>query len=236
MLGREAPAPLPAGRGVAIRGNTTLVSPPIDLPPGAQTLRVAARAPGGGGLVEVRARPQAGGPDLALATLELGARRVSAPVGVSPVAGTTVRIVIDPVPALGTAVELWRVGPVVAPLPAWSVERGALEVAGARGRRAVRVSDAPLRLRSPAFRPPASARFLSLQARGGGIVRASAGGRRSTLRAGAAWRTLRIPLRPRRAGAVALRAEALPGPAGLELRRLGVVLRTPGRSGGSAPR
>jgi hypothetical protein len=69
VLGREAPAPLPAGRGVSIRGNTTLVSPPIDLPARDQTLRVAARAPGGGGLLEVRARPQAGGPDVALATL-----------------------------------------------------------------------------------------------------------------------------------------------------------------------
>jgi hypothetical protein len=217
-----------------VRGNTTLVSPPLALPPGAQTLRVTARAPGGGGVVAVSARPEDGGPDVELGVLELGPRRASLPLGVSALAGRAVRVVIDPVPALGTAVEVLRVGPVTAPLPRWRVDRGALDVAGARGRRAVRVADAPLVLRSPAWRPPAAARAVTLQVRGEGRVRAVAGGRAVALRASSAWRTLRVPLRPRRAAV--LRVEATPGARGLELRRLGVPLRSPGRSGGSGSR
>ena len=49
------------------------------------------------------------------------------------------RVVIDPVPALGTSLEVHRVGPLVAPLPGWTADRGLLDVAGARGRRTVRV-------------------------------------------------------------------------------------------------
>ncbi len=118
VLGRDAPQPLPGGRGVIVAGNVTLVSPPLEVPPGAQTLRVALAAPGGGGLVAVRARPVGGGPEVALALLEPGAARRSLPVGVAALAGSTVRIVIDPVPALGTRLEVRRVGPVTAPLVA----------------------------------------------------------------------------------------------------------------------
>jgi hypothetical protein len=220
---------------VAIRGNTTLVSPPLALPPGAQTLRVTLRAPGGGGLVLVRALPEDGGPEVELAALEPGPRRAALPVGVSAIAGRTVRIVIDPVPALGTRVELLRVGPVTAPLPRWRVQRGALEVAGARGRRAVRVGDEPLWLTSPPYRPPAAARWLTVAVRGEGVLRAGAGARWVTARAGARWRLVRVPLRARRAVPVRLALRAAPGPGGLELRRLGVA-RTPGPSGGSGSR
>jgi hypothetical protein len=236
VLGAEPPTPLPGGRGVAIRGNTTLVSPPLALPAAAQTLRVTLRAPGGGGLVLVRALPEDGGPEVELAALEPGPARAGLPVGVSPVAGRTVRIVLDPVPALGTAVELLRVGPVTAPLPRWRVQRGALQVDGPRGRRAVRVAGEPLWLTAPPYRPPAAARWLTIAVRGDGVVRAAAGGRRVAARAGARWRVVRVPLRPRRAGPVRLALRATPGGGVLELRRLGAVLRTPGRSGGSGSR
>ncbi|WP_217920947.1 hypothetical protein [Miltoncostaea oceani] len=235
VLGRDAPAPLPGGRGVRIAGNVTLVSPPLTVPAGAQVLRVALRAAGGEGLVLVAARPVAGGADIPLATLEPGPRRTSQPVGVAAVAGTQVRIVIDPVPALGTSVELHRVGPVTAPMPRWRVDRGTPEVAGARGRRTLRVVGEPLVVRAPVLRPPAGARALLVDVRGEGLVRAGAGARATALRASPAWRTLRVPLRPRTRAAV-LRVEAVPGPGGLELRLLGVVLRTPGRSGGSGSR
>jgi len=231
VLGRDAPAPLPAGRGVRIAGNVTLVSPPLTIPATAQVLRVTLRAAGGEGLVLVSARPVAGGADVPLATLEPGPRRASVPVGVAAVAGTDVRIVIDPVPALGTSVELHRVGPVTAPLPRWRVARGAPEVAGARGRRTLRVAGDPLVVRAPAFRPPRGARALRVDVRGDGLVRVGAGSRTVALRASSAWRALRVPLRPGARSAV-LRVEAVPGAGGLELRRLGVVLRTPGRSGG----
>lgn len=238
VQGREAPTPL--GPGVRLPGNTTLVSPPLAVPAGAQTLRITARAPSGGALMLVSARPEAGGPDVALGALELGDRRRSLPLGAAAIAGTTVRIVLDPVPALGTSLEVLRVGPVTAPLPRWTLERGTLEVVGARGRRTVRVADEPLSLASGGFRPPPRARWLTVGVRGEGLIRASAGGRRAAARAGGAWRTVRVPLPARRRAGTVLRLTAIPGPGGLQLRDLGVAerptARTPGRSGGSGSR
>ncbi|WP_217915724.1 hypothetical protein [Miltoncostaea marina] len=236
-LGVEPVVPL--GRGVRVHGNTTLVSPPLALPPGAQTLRVTVRAPAGGALLEVRARPEAGGPEVRLGELEPGRARRSLPVGVAGLAGTTVRIVIDPVPALGTSVEVHRVGPVTAPMPRWRVVTGALEVAGARGRRSVRVADAPLELVSPAVRRPRGARELTLQVRGDGLLRARAGARPAVARALARWRTVRVAL-PRRGATARLRLRAVPGPGGMELRRIGAPAparaRTTGPSAGSGSR
>lgn len=235
MQGRETPALLPGGRGVLVRGDVTLVSPPVTVPAGAQVLRLALRAPGGGGLALVSARPEAGGSEVALGALEPGARKASLAVPLPPaLAGQAVRVVIDPVPALGTSLEVHRVGPLVAPLPGWTADRGLLDVAGARGRRTVRVTDAPLRLTAPAYRPPAGTRALLIDVRGDGTLRARAGGPSRLARATDRWRTVRVPLRPR-AGAVRLTLTATPGPGGMQLRRLGVAAspRTPGRSGGS---
>ncbi len=209
-----------------VRGDVTLVSPPVTVPAGAQVLRLALRAPGGGGLVLVSARPESGAPDVALGTLEPGARRAALALPLPPsLAGQAVRVVIDPVPALGTSLEVHRVGPLVAPIPGWTVDRGLLDVAGPRGRRTVRVADAPLRLTAPAYRPPAAARALLVDVRGDGTLRTRAGGPSRLARATDRWRTVRVPLRPR-AGAVRLTLTATPGPGGLQLRRLGVVERS----------
>ena len=223
--GRETPTALAAGRGVLVRGDVTLVSPPVTVPAGAQVLRLALRAPGGGGLALVSARPEAGGSEVALGALEPGARRASLAVPLPPaLAGRSVRVVIDPVPALGTSLEVHRVGPLVALLPGWTVDRGLLDVAGARGRRTVRGADAPLALTAPAYRPPAGTRALLVDVRGDGVLRARAGGPSRLARATARWRTVRVPLRPR-AGAVHLSLTATPGPGGMWLRRLGVAER-----------
>ncbi|MGE0026550.1 MAG: hypothetical protein AB7O78_15435 [Thermoleophilia bacterium] len=225
VQGRETPAPLPSGRGVVVRGDVTLVSPPLTVPAGAQVLRVALRAPGGGGLALVSARPESGAPEVALGALEPGARKEAFALPLPPaLAGQAVRVVIDPVPALGTSLEVHRVGPLVAPIPGWTADRGLLDVAGARGRRTVRVADAPLRLSAPAYRPPAGTRALLVDVRGGGTLRARAGAPSRLARATDRWRTVRVPLRPR-AGAVRLTLTATPGPGGLQLRRLGVVER-----------
>ncbi|HET6692031.1 MAG TPA: hypothetical protein VFG74_14325 [Miltoncostaeaceae bacterium] len=224
VQGRETPTPLAAGRGVRVRGNVTLVSPPVTVPAGAQVLRLALRAPGGG-LVLVSARPEDGGPDVALGALEPGARRASMPVPLPPsLGGRAVRLLVDPVPAHGTSLEVHRVGPLVAPMPRWTASRGLLHVAGARGRRTVRVADARLRLTSPRYRPPAGARALLVDVRGDGVLRARAGGPSRLARARDRWRTIRVPLRPR-ARAVRLVLTATPGPGGLQLRRLGVAER-----------
>jgi hypothetical protein len=193
------------------------------VPPGAQTLVVAARAPSSAALLEVRARPQEGGAEVPLGTLEPGPRARALAVGVAALAGRTVRIVLDPVPGLGASLDVLRVGPVTAPLPGWGVPSGALEVSGRAGARAVR-ADAPLDLVSPAFRVGPGARELLVGVRGEGIVRARAGARRVAARAGASWRDVRVPLRRGRPQA-ALRLTIRPGPGGLELRDLGIVRR-----------
>jgi hypothetical protein len=220
VLGREAPLPL--GRGVRLGANTTLVSPPLAVPAGAQTLAVRTRAPTSGAILDVLARPAEGGPDVPLGTLEPGPAPRRLAVGVAAVAGRTVSIVLDPTPALGATLEVLRVGPVTAPLPGWTVAAGALELAGSRGRRMVRADD-PLRLASPAFAPGPGARALLVAVRGDGVLRADAGGRRVTARATAAWRDVAVPLRA--GGPVALTLDARPGGGPLQLRDLGLVRR-----------
>ena len=187
--------------------------------------------PGGEGVLAVRARLDDGSPEIALATLEPTALKRVWPVAVAALAGRTVRIVLDPVPALGTSLDVLRVGPVTAPLPGWRLESGTLDLV----RRALRVTDAPLRVVSPPVRARRGVTSLTVALRGDGIVRADAGGRSVAARAGARWALLRVPL-PRRAPvSVRLRVSATPGPGALELRSLGVA-RRPARSGGSGSR
>ena len=210
-------------RGVRLRGNTTLVSPPLVVPAGAQTLSVTARAAASSALLDVRARPVEGGPDIPLGTLEPGpaARRLG--VGAGPVAGRSVRVVLDPVPGLGASLDVLRVGPVTAPLPGWTAVRGALQLAGPRARRALTTAD-PLELASPAFAPGPGARALLVAVRGDGVLRAQAGRRRAAVRATASWRDVVVPLASR--GPVALRLDARPEAGAMELRDLGIVRRS----------
>jgi hypothetical protein len=217
---------------VRLRGNTTLVSPPLAVPVGAQTLAVAARAPSSGAILDVLARPAEGGPDVPLGTVEPGPAQRRLAVGITPVAGRTVSIVLDPTPALGTTLDVLRVGPVTAPLPGWTVV-GAAEVAGGPGRRAVRAVD-PLQLASPAFLPGPGARALLVAVRGDGVLRAAAGGRRVAARATAAWRDVVVPLRSR--GVASLSIDARPGDAPMELRDLGLVRRATRATGVRARR
>lgn len=220
----------------------TLVSPPLLVPPGAQTLRVAVRAAAGGGLIDVRARAGDGSPDVPLGTLEPGTARRSWPLGAAAIAGRTVSIVLDPVPALGTTVDVLRVGPVTAPLPGWTVSRGTLEVTGAGRRRVVAVSGAPLAISSPPYAVPPGPRrrTVSVAVRGEGVVRLTAAGRSAARRATAAWRRVTVTLPRRGRTRIAVAVTATPGVAGVELRDLGVVtrqsVRSPARSGGSGSR
>ena len=221
--GPAGEAPEPLGRGVRLRANVTLVSPPLAVPVGAQTLAITARAPTSGALLEVLARPAEGGADIPLGTLEPGPAPLRQAVGIAAVAGRAVSIVLDPTLALGTTVDVLRVGPVTAPLPGWTVTAGALDVAGPRGQRAVQAAD-PLELASPAFRPGGGARALLVAVRGDGVLRASAGGRRVAAQATGVWRDVVVPLRSR--SLATLRLDARPGGGRLELRDLGLVRRT----------
>jgi hypothetical protein len=227
--GRDTPALL--GPGARLAGNVTLVSPPLLLPVGAQTLRVSLRAPGGGGLVQVRARPEDGSPEIVLADLEPSAARRSWPVGIASLGGRVVRIVLDPVPALGTAIDVLRVGPIVAPLPGWAVLRGTLDVTGSAGRHAVTVSGAPLVIASPSYRIVSGPRrrTVSVGLRGDGVVRLSVAGRTVVRRAAASWREVAVTLPRHGRTRVAVRITATPGGGALALRDLGVVRREPAR-------
>jgi hypothetical protein len=222
VQGREPPVSLAPAPGVRLRANTTLVSPPLVIPDGAQSLLLTAGAPAGAALLQVRARPVEGGAEIALGTVEPGIAARPWAVGVAALAGRAVRIVLDPVPALGASLDILAVGPVLAPLPGWTVTRGALEPAGVARRRAVRVADGVLELRSPAFAAGPGARELIVAVRGEGSLRLSVAGRTVMARASMAWRDVRVPAGP---GRRVLRIVAGPGAAGLELRDLGLVRR-----------
>jgi hypothetical protein len=197
------------------------VSPPVAVPAGAQTLTVAARSANGGALLEVRAQPEEGGPVVVLGTVEPAGAASSSALGVAALAGRTVRLVLDPIPALGGSVDVLSAGPFTAPLPGWSLARGAMAVREGRPGRRLAVTE-PLEVTSPSFRPGPAARELLVAARGDGILRADAGRRHAALRAGTAWRDLHVRVG---SGRTRLRLTATPGPGGLELRDLGVVRR-----------
>jgi hypothetical protein len=138
-----------------------------------------------------------------------------------------VRIVVDPVPALGTTIDVLRVGPVTAPLPGWTVRRGTLDVAGAAGRHAVTVAGAPLAIASPSYGivPGPRRRTVSVGLRGDGVVRLTVAGRTAVRRAGPAWREVSVTLPRLGRTRIALRITATPGVGTLLLRDLGVVRR-----------
>jgi hypothetical protein len=144
----------------------------------------------------------------------------AAQVPLAPVAGRVVALVLDPVPALGRAVEVARLGPILLALPGWRVLQG---VPRRTATGLLRVEDGPLRLRSRPFRPGRRTRALRVEVRGTGTVVLRAGGRPVRARAGARWRAVRV--RPARAGRVRLDVRALPGAGVLLVRTLGVAER-----------
>ncbi len=224
FLGPVAPQSTGA-RGVSVARNTTLVSAPVWVPVGAQALRVTVGAPGRGALVQIRARPETGGEDVVLGTLQPPAVPAEMVVEAAPVAGRAVRLVVDPIPAFGASLVVTRVGPFTRPLPGWRVEAGAPEVERRPGGPALVTGDVPLRATSRAFAPGAGAVALIVAVRGAGTVRTDAGGRAVTTRAGRQWRDVAVPLAPGLRRAV-LSVAVNPLADGVELRDLGLVRRT----------
>lgn len=220
--GRDAPVLVPAGgRTVArLAANLTLVSPPFVVPPGGQALAVLARAPRVGADAEIRARFEDTSAEVVLGTIAPGSALRNHPVGLAGLEGRTVRIVIDPVPALGRALDVGGVGPVARTVPGWRLVAGLPERAGpAPGRVLVARADR-LVLESAPFAPSRRVRAVEVSLRGDGVLRASAGGRRVHVRATPRWRTARVPL-PAGRGPVLLRLDADPRGGELRLRGLG---------------
>ncbi len=223
--GPWAPEPL-SGGGVRLRGNTSIASAPFAVPEDAQALRLRVAAPGLGALVRVLALPVDGGRQVDLGTRVPSGRPGTVAVSLAPVAGRTVRLVVDPVAAFGAALDVHRVGPAIAPLPGWTVSAGAADVVGA-ARRVLRVEGETFRAGSAPERHGAGAVALLVAVRGDGIVRADAGGRRAALRAGDRWRDLRVPI-PDARRRVSLSLTVIAGDGAVRLRDVGLVVRRVG--------
>lgn len=192
---------LVGGPLVQASDNTTVLTPPVALPPGAQVLPMVLGVPGANAVVDIRARPVEGGPDIPLATIvpDRAVREWS--VGVGAVRGRTVRVVIDPVTSLGRRMYVRSVGPVREVLPGWEVAAGVPAVQAAWGRRAVVAQGGALALRTPTVALPPGTRFLGLAVRGTGTVRATAGRRGArAVATGDRWTAIRVPV-PAGAGA-----------------------------------
>ena len=205
-------------RFVRLGVNTTLVSSPVRIARSAQSMAVELRSVRRGGLLLVRAL-RADGRQVSLGTIRPGSAFRSREVGLGPVRGSTVRIVLDPVTALGRSIDVRKVGPQRVLAPSWLVARGAPE----RIRRGeVRVATGRLVMRSARFRPRRAARRVTLEVRGHGVVRIRVGGRRAALRASSRrWRTLALPVAGGRPFRLTVIAD--PGAGELRLRRIGVV-------------
>jgi len=188
---------LVGGPLVQAADNTSVVTPPVTVPVTGQSLPVRLGVPGANALIEVRARPLDGGPEVALGPIEptRAVRVHDVPVGA--VRGRTVHIVLDPITSLGRRLYVRSVGPVQEVLPGWQVARGLPGIIRAWGRQGVRSRDGVLAMRTPSLDVPGDVSRLGLVVRGSGAVRARAGAR--TVRRSAEWsrwRAVHVPIRP----------------------------------------
>ena len=191
--------------------NTTVVSPAFTVPASAQSLPMVLGVPGANAMLQVRARPVEGGPDIPLGTIVPDRAVRSWDVGVAAVRGRAVRIAIDPVTGLGRRLYVRSVGPPVEVLPGWTVTAGLPVVAARWGRRGLDVQDSPLVATTASFTPTARTRVVGVSVRGAGRITASLRGRsaRASATAGT-WTTLRFPVP---AGAAGLRMSFTATPA-----------------------
>ena len=193
VMGPATSMVLADGPVISASDNTTVLGPVVAIPQGAQVIPVSIGVPGANAFVQVRARPEGGGPDIPLITLvpDRGVRSMDVPVGA--VAGQTVRIVLDPVSSVGRRLLVGGMGPVRAVLPGWSVSAGLPVIARSWGRSAIRVDDGMLTATTPAVALGGASRYLGVAVRGSGTVVASAGGAQTRLTASdGAWTWLHV--------------------------------------------
>jgi len=211
--GRVGPSMvLGGGPTVEAADNTSILTPVFTVPPGGQSLPIRLGVPGANAVVQVRARPVEGGPDIPLATIvpERAVRRWD--VGLGAVRGRTIRVVIDPITSMGRRLYVASVGPVQAILPGWDVAVGLPVISTAWGRRAIVAGDGPVSLTTPPIPSAAGTRFIGLAVRGEGRVRAVAAGRAVTASPrGRDWMALRIPVRGGKPVSLAITATPEPG-------------------------
>jgi len=199
-----------------LSANTTLRSPEVDVPVGAQALAIRARS-GSGAALTVVAEPADGTAPVTLGVLEPDAAGAARAVPVAAVAGRRVRLVLDPSTPLGGLVDVGEVGPFSAPLAGWTMSPGAaLREAGTPP--ALLVRGDPVRIRSPRTALPAGVRRLLVRASGTGTVRVSAGAGAVRVVLGPAPVDISVPAP---AGAAVLLVDADPAGRALRLRDMG---------------
>lgn len=211
------PAP---GAPVRVSGNTTLVSPPVVVPVAARWLVIRAGSVSGAFMV-VRAEPLDGGAPVELGVVSPGTAIAASSVPVGLVAGRSVRLVLDPVGALGESADVAEVGPFVAALAGWSVTPAAA-LAAPRG--PLVIGDRAMTMTAPLVRLPADARALVVSARGSGQVRVGAGGRRVGATLTRTWRDVVLPVSSRQ---VRLTVAVDPDGGVAHLRAVGLLVRQP---------
>ncbi len=192
--------------------NTTVVGPAFTVPANAQALPLVLGVPGANALLDISARPVAGGADIPLVTLTPDRAVRSVDVPIAAARGRAVRVVIDPVSSLGRRVYVRSIGPPVEVLPGWDIRRGLPVVTSRWGRRGLDVQDAPLEVTTAPFSPRGRTAFVGVSVRGAGTVRASLRGRaaRASAKAGS-WTTLRLRV-PKGARGVRIAFTATPAP------------------------
>lgn len=208
------------GATYRLAGNTTLVSPEFEVPDGAQTVLARAR-----GRVPVAVTARVDGlPEREVAFLTPGgpaARHIPLP----GLEGQRVRLVFDPLPALGQSVEIGELGRLRARLPGWRLVEGVPEVRRAGGRRALRAVDEPAEIESGSFSAAPRGRFVRVALRGAGRLRVQVGDRRRTVRATRSWRHVTVPIGPASLTDLRLRLRLIPAGGPLWVRDLGLVVR-----------
>jgi hypothetical protein len=222
----------PSGFYAALRDNSTLVSGVFTPAPATQVLTLQLRALQGHAalrvLAELTDRPE----PLLLATFEPGKSWAAASVNARELAGHSVRLVLDPVIALGDGIDVTVAGRPEVPAPQFTLGGGSiLRSHGGPAGTFLAAQPGPLSLAGATIKIPNDAVTAAVWVHGAAgrtpSVDLLAGNRLlGTTTAGAVWQPLRVSvaaLRGRKVRLVVRSADA----AGLQLTWIGTVQRAP---------
>ena len=221
----------PGGHYAALRDNTTLETPPLEIAPAQQVVLISARAPVGSPLLHVAALAVDG------AVHPLGDLRPSASwdtfaFNAAGFTGQTVRLVLDPVMGREDAVDLARVGESEQVAAGMTLVRGAARrAAGLPAGALLTAAGGPFELRTGLFRLASDAATISVWIRGIAGLRPSvtlSAGKRTlgSAIAGRSWHAFRVPVAALRGRRVSL-SVASDNAMGLQLAYVGTVQRAP---------
>jgi hypothetical protein len=222
----------PSGFYAALRDNSTLVSGEFTPAPATQVLTLQLRALQGHAalrvLAELTDRPE----PLLLATVEPGKSWAAASVNARELAGHSVRLVLDPVIALGDGIDVTVAGRPEVPAPRFSLSSGSiLRSHGGPAGTFLAAQPGPLLLAGATIRIPKDAVTASVWVHGAAgrtpSVDLLAGNRLlGTTTAGPVWQPLRVPVAALRGRNVRLAVRSVDA-AGLQLTWIGTVQRAP---------